>query len=196
MKWVLRISGIFFVLLIIAVAVLFALGHRANAGQIHVSAELNASPEQLWPWLNASDKVKQWVSWLAEVRQDRPTTGVGTKQIWVMHDANNGGKPMEIEGTYTEYLPPTRLTVQVSSAGSFDGQQTYRIQNLGGGRTRLDIDGRYHYSQWFAELLEPLITPAAEKKLVEDVARLKSLVESSRAKTAMRIRKGDRWVSQ
>ncbi len=196
MKWVLRISGIFVALLIIAVAVLFALGHRANAGQIHVSTEINASAEQLWPWLNDSDKVKQWVSWLAEVRQDRPTTGVGTKQIWVMHDANNGGKPMEIEGTYTEYLPPTRLTVQVSSAGSFDGQQTYSVQNLGAGRTRLNIDGRYHYSQWFAELLEPLITPAAEKKLVEDVARLKSLVESGGTKTAMRIRKGDRWDSQ
>jgi len=196
MKWVLRISGIFVVLLIIGVAVLFVLGHRANAGQIHVSAELNASPDQLWPWLNDSDKVKQWVSWLAEVRQDRPTVGVGTKQIWVMHDANNAAKPMEIEGTYTEYVPPTRLTVQVSSAGSFDGHQTYRVENLSAGRTRLDIDGTYHYSQWFAELLDPLITPAAEKKLVEDVARLKSLVESSGAKTAKRLRKGDRWDSQ
>ena len=180
MIWLLRIGGIFVALLVIAVGVLFALGHRASAGQIHVSAEINASPEQLWPWLIESDKVKQWVSWLAEVRHDRPAAGVGTRQIWVMHDANNGGKPMEIEGIYTEYLPPTRLTVQVSSAGSFDGQQTYRVQNLGPGRTRLDIDGRYHYSQWFAELLEPLITPAAEQKLVGDVARLKSLVESAK----------------
>jgi len=178
MKWVLRIGGVFVALLIIAVAVLFALGHRATAGHIHVSAELNASPEQLWPWLNESDKVKQWISWLVEVRQDQPTTGTGTKQIWVMHDSNNGGKPMEIEGIYTEYLPPTRQTVQVSSAGSFDGQEAYRVQNLGAGKTRLDIDGSFHYSEWWAALLEPLITPAAEKKLRGDVARLKSLVES------------------
>jgi uncharacterized protein YndB with AHSA1/START domain len=182
MKWVLRIGGVFVALLIIAVAVLFALGHRANAGQIHVSAELNASPEQLWPWLNQSDKVKQWISWLVEVRQDQPTTGAGTKQIWVMHDSNNGGKPMEIEGTYTEYLPPTRQTVHVSSAGSFDGRETYRVESLGAGKTRLEIDGSFHYSEWWAELLEPLITPAAETKLRGDVARLKSLVESSGSK--------------
>jgi carbon monoxide dehydrogenase subunit G len=184
MKWVLRISGVFVALLVVAIAALFALGHRANAGQIHVSAELKASPEQLWPWLNESDKVKQWISWLVEVRQDRPATGVGTKQIWVMQDSNNGGKPMEIDGTFTEYLPPTRQTVQVSSAGTFDGQETYRVENLGAGKTRLDIDGSYHYSEWWAALLEPLITPAAEKKLRGDVARLKSLVEKERNGTA------------
>jgi uncharacterized protein YndB with AHSA1/START domain len=182
MKWALRIGGVFVALLIIAIAVLFALGHRASAGQIHVSAELNASPEQLWPWLNETDKVKQWISWLVEVRQDRPATGVGTKQIWVMHDSNDGGKPMEIEGIYTEYRPPTRQTVQVSAAGSFDGRETYRVENLGAGKTRLDIDGSYHYSEWWAALLEPLITPAAEKKLRGDVARLKSLVESNGTK--------------
>jgi hypothetical protein len=184
MKWVLRISGVFVALLILAVGVLFALGHRANAGHIHVSTELNASPEQLWPWLNDGDKVKQWISWLVEVRQDRPTTGAGTKQIWVMHDSNNGGKPMEIEGIYTEYLPPTRQTVQVSSAGSFDGQETYSVANLGAGKTRLQIDGSFHYSEWWAALLEPLITPAAETKLRGDVARLKLLVEKERNGTA------------
>jgi hypothetical protein len=66
----------------------------------------------------------------------------------------------------------------------FDGQQTYSVEDLGGGRARLDIDGRYNYSQWFAALLEPLITPAAEKKLVRDMARLKALVEKEKNGTA------------
>lgn len=184
MKWVLRIAGGFAALLIIAVAVLFALGHRADAGQVHVSAELNASPEQIWPWLNTSDKLKQWITWLVEIRQDQPLTRVGTKQVWVMRDSNNGGQLVEMEGTFTEYRPPSRESVHISSAGMFDGQQSYSIEDLGGGRARLDIDGRYHYSQWFAALLEPLITPAAEKKLRGDVARLKALVEKEKNGTA------------
>ena len=186
MKWILRIAGGFAALLIIAVAVLFALGHRANAGRVRVSAELNASPEQIWPWLNTSDKLKQWITWLVEIRQDQPGTRVGTKQVWVMRDENSGGQLVEMEGTFTEYQPPARESVHVTSAGMFDGQQTYSVEDLGGGRARLDIDGRYHYSQWFAALLEPLITPAAEKKLVRDMARLKSLVESEA------IQKGDK----
>jgi uncharacterized membrane protein len=186
MKWVLRIAVGFVSLAIVAVAVLFALGNRANAGRIHVSTELNASAEQLWPWLNDNDKVKQWVSWLVEIRQDQSKTGVGAKQVWVMRDENNGGQRMEIEGTVTDYQPPARRSVHLSSGGMFDGQQTYRVENISDGRTRLDIEGRYHYSQWFAALLEPLITPAAEKKLVRDVARLKELVESGASKTAAR----------
>jgi hypothetical protein len=163
MKWTLRIAGGFLALFVLAVAVLFALGHRANAGRVHVSADFNASAEQIWPWLSEGDKAKQWVSWLVEVRPVTSTkSGVGAKEVWVMRDENNGGQLMEIEGTCTEYERPTRLGVQLSSSGMFDGQQTYRLVNLGNGRTRLDIDGQFHFSQWFAALMEPVVTPAPQ----------------------------------
>jgi uncharacterized membrane protein len=184
MKWIPRIAGGFAALLVIAVVVLFALGHRANAGRVHVSTEISASAQQLWPWLNDRDKLKQWITWLVEVRQDQPSTRVGTKQVWVMRDENNRGQLMEMEGTFTEYQPPSRESVRLLSAGVFDGQQTYSIQDLGAGRTRLNIDGSYRYAQWFAALLEPLITPAAEKKLRGDVERLKALVEKEKNGTA------------
>jgi carbon monoxide dehydrogenase subunit G len=184
MKWILRIAGGFAALLVIALAALLALGHRANAGRVHVSTEINASAVELWPWLNDPDKQKQWITWLVEIRQDQPGVRVGTKQVWVMRDENNRGQLMEMEGTFTEYHPPLRESVRISSAGMFDGQQTYIIENLGAGGTRLTIDGSYRYAQWFAALMEPLITPAAEKKLRDDVARLKTLVEKEKNGTA------------
>jgi hypothetical protein len=101
-----------------------------------------------------------------------------------MRDENNRGQLMEIEGTFTEYQPPLRESVRISSAGMFDGQQTYIVENLGAGRARLNIDGTYRDAQWFAALMEPLITPAAEKKLRQDVARLKALVEKEKNGTA------------
>jgi hypothetical protein len=101
-----------------------------------------------------------------------------------MRDENNRGQLMEMEGTFTEYQPPLRESVRISSAGMFDGQQTYIVENLGAGRARLNIDGTYRYAQWFAALMEPLITPAAEKKLRQDVARLKALVEKEKNGTA------------
>lgn len=184
MKWMLRIAGGFAVLIVIAVIVLLALGRRANAGQVHVSTEINTPAERLWPWLSDRDKLKQWITWLVEVRQQQPNTRVGTKQVWVMRDDNNHDQLMETEGTFTEYQPPWRESVRISSAGMFDGQQTYIVENLGAGRTRLTIDGSYRYAQWFAALMEPLITPAAEKKLRGDVARLKTLVEKEKNGTA------------
>lgn len=178
MKWALRIVGGFLVVILLAVAVLFGAGYRAGAGRTHASAELNGSPDQLWPWLNEGEKLKQWVSWLVEVRGWEQGGGVGAKRVWMMKDENNGGMLMEIEGTCTEYAPPSRLTVQLKSGSDFDGQQTYLLTDLGNGRTRLDVDSNYHFSSSLARLMEPLITALAEKKLVGDVARLKGLVGS------------------
>lgn len=176
MKWALRIVGGLLIVILLAVAVLFIVGHRASAGRVHASAELNGSPDQLWPWLNDGEKLKQWVSWLVEVRGWEQGAGVGAKRVWVMKDENNGGMLMEIEGTCSEYAPPSRLTVQLKSGGDFDGQQAYRLTDLGNGRTRLDVDSNYHFSSSLARLMEPLITAAAAKKMVGDTARLKSLV--------------------
>ena len=44
--------------------------------------------------------------------------------------------------------------------------------------TRLEIDGDYHFTQWFASLMTPLIMPAAAKKMEGDIATLKKLVEN------------------
>ena len=182
MKWVKRIVIGLFVVILLAVAALYAAGHRANAGRVQCSAEINATPDQLWPWLNEGEKLKQWVSWLVEVR-GWDGTGVGARRVWVMRDENNGGALMEIDGRCTEYMPPTRLTVQLSSGNMFDGQQSYRLTGLGNGHTRLEVDAVYRFTPWFVRLMEPLITPEAEKKMVGDLARLKSLVEGQTEKT-------------
>ncbi|HTS28577.1 MAG TPA: SRPBCC family protein [Bryobacteraceae bacterium] len=178
MKWVVRIVGGLLLLNLLGVGVLFLMGHRAGAGRIHASAEMTGSPEQVWPWLNEGEKLKQWISWLVEVRGFDSNAGLGKKGVWVMKDENNGGTLMEIEGTCIDYAPPSLLTLQLSSGGEFDGKQSYRLTNLGSGRTRLDADSSYHFASAFARLMEPVISAAAEKKLAGDVARLKSLVES------------------
>jgi hypothetical protein len=94
----------------------------------------------------------------------------------MMKDENNGGQLMEIAGTFSQYEPPSKMTVQLSAPGGFDGTQAYRLTDLGNGRTRLEIDLDFHFTSALARLMEPLITPQAEKKMVSDLDHLKSLV--------------------
>ncbi len=49
------------------------------------------------------------------------------------------------------------------------------------GRTRLTLSAQSEYTGFLPRLFEPLITPAAQKKLEGDLARLKSLVEGEAA---------------
>jgi carbon monoxide dehydrogenase subunit G len=181
MKWVKRIAIVLAVLLIVPMAVLLVMDHRTNAGLAQASVEINASPDQLWPWLDDGERLKQWVSWLVDVKYPDPHSahGVGTKRIWILKDENNGGTLMQIASTFSEYAPPSRMTVQIAdSDGIFNGEESYQLVDLGGGRTRVEVEDRAHYMQWFANLMEPLITPEAEKKLVMDLNHLKQLVET------------------
>jgi uncharacterized protein YndB with AHSA1/START domain len=176
MKWLKWIFIVPVALLAIAFATLLVLSHLPGADKIHASVEIAASPQTIWPWLNEGDKLKQWVSWLAEVKQTEPRA-LGASQTWVMHDANNGGAPMSIASRCTEFTPPKRLGVTVNVPNAFDGSQTYAITDLGNNRSRLDIDGEYRFTQWFASLMTPLIMPAAAKKMEGDIATLKRLTE-------------------
>jgi uncharacterized protein YndB with AHSA1/START domain len=181
MKWLKRIAIVVAVLLIVPLVTLLALGHRAGAGKMQVAVEINAPPEQVWTWIDDNDRLKQWVSWLVEVKSPDPQKahGVGGTRILVMKDENNGGALIQIVGKCSEYQPPSRLTMQMADTeGMFDGQEAYQLVDLGNGRTRVEIHSSFHYGVWFANLMEPLITPQAEKKMVSDLARLKLLAES------------------
>ena len=180
MKWPQWVGIILVALVVIPVGVLLVLGHRAGAGKVHASVEMAGSPGQVWVWIDDSARLKQWVSWMVEVREANPPRhAVGSTFTWVLKDENNGGMLMMLQGRLKEYAPPARLTVAIASPEyQFAGEQTYRLTSLGNGRTRVDADAQYHYDQWFANLMEPLVTPAAEKKMVGDLARLKTLVES------------------
>jgi len=184
MKWILWIGGGLIGVIALACVVLLVLGHRANAGLTSVSADISASPAQVWQWLDEPGKLKQWISWVVEVRTPNPVaSGVGAKRVIVMKDENNGGMPMEVEGVYTKYQPPTEMDLAMSTPGAFEGTETYRLTDMGNGRTHFEAVGRYHYAIWMAQLFEPLITPAAQKKMDADASRLKSLVEAGASAT-------------
>lgn len=180
MKWFIRIAISVFALLVFGVVALWAAGHRSGAGKIHGSVEVSASPEKLWTWLSDGEKMRQWVSWTVEVRNTSPRfDAVGAKRVMVMKDENNGGELVRVEATCLEYSAPRQMRVALSSQEMFDGQQVYRLTDLGNGKTRLEVEGTFHFGMWLAQLMEPFITPAAQKKMDMDLAQLKTLAEKA-----------------
>jgi uncharacterized protein YndB with AHSA1/START domain len=177
LKW---IGIVVAALIVLPFVTLLILSQRANAGASHTEIEIAAAPEAVWPWLDEGARLKQWVSWLVEVREPQPVHhGVGAPMTWVMKDENNGGALMPMAGKFTEYNPPTHFKFSIGSPREmFEGEEAYTLVRLDNGHTRMAIDARYRYHQWFAALMEPLITPAADKKMRSDLAKLKSLIET------------------
>lgn len=182
MKWLKWIGIVIAALVILPVVTLFAMRYRHGAGETHASVEIAASPQTVWTWIDDGEKLKKWVSWTADVTYPdaQKAWSMGSSRVLVMRDENNGGMLMRITTKCSEYVQPSVMTVQMSDGeGMFEGDQTYKLTDLGNGRTRLDVSSHYRLNQWFANLMEPLVTPAAEKKMKMDVAHLKSLVEGS-----------------
>lgn len=177
-KWVVSIVGGF---LVLTIAGLLAFGLRPSARRVQGSVEINRPIAEIWPWMTEGEKLKQWISWLLEVRQHS-----ATRATWVMEDRNNNNQRMEIEGEITELHPPSYSKARLSATGAFTGTSEYRLTDLGGNRTKVEQAGEYYFEHWLAKLMEPLITPQANRKLEADLATLKQKVESAPGAAAAR----------
>jgi len=173
---------------VLCAAGLFTAGMRANAGRVHATIEVNAPAAETWKWVEEPARLEQWESGLAEVRGEpgAPAHGEGARRLLKIRDESDGGRLVEVESVCTAYAPPRLLAVRLSAEGEFESDQTYRLTDLGGARSRVDVEWRYRYHSPLARLMEPVTTSLAQKKMTADAARLKQLVDAAGLRVTMR----------
>jgi len=178
MKWIMIVLGSLVGLLVLCLVVLLAMGASADSNRMVYSVVIHRKPDAVWPWLYKPDKVKQWVTWLVDIREEgEGEPAVGQKAVWVMEDRNNNNARMEMTGTVTAVEPNRRMAVHLTAAEGFTGDATYLLTALPDGSTRLDTDSRYVFDNAFARLMTPLVMWQAKKKLASDQDHLRALVE-------------------
>lgn len=177
MKWLIRIVGGLVALVLLCVLGLWLAGMRPGAGETHSVVEIARPPEVVWAWVTTPDSLKQWVSWLDEVRLDTPgVSGVGARETWFMNDPNLKRR-VALQSEVIAYDAPRMVTVRLGAREAFSGEASFTLTPTATG-TRLETRGRWEYVEPFAKLMEPLITPEALKKERMDFATLKRLAEA------------------
>ena len=179
MQLIVRIVGALLAVLVVCALGLWIASNRRDAGRMRGSIEIERTPEEIFAWMNEPEKLKQWVGWLSDVRPDSstPREGIGHRETWIMDDPRMKQKVF-VPGTITLWEPPNQMGVHVEAPAMFDGDVFYKLTDLGNGRTKVEQDARFHYLDRFAALLEPMVTPEAMRKMVDDMHRLKSKVEA------------------
>jgi len=179
MKWVWRILFGIIAVVVLAVLGLWLGGFRKGAGINSATIDINRPPAQVWRYLTNDDLVKKWVSGLTEIRHLTPgVEGVGNRfEMTVVMDGERTDMEMEI----TAFVPNRQIGFKVKSIGhpsmGFTETGEYAIVEQDH-NTLLTLTGRSKYYPFWLQLMEPLVTPMAQKKLEGDLARLKSLVEA------------------
>lgn len=143
--------------------------HRNEA-----SIEIAAAPAEVFRWLAASERRCEWMGALTEsepLTEGSPEVGSRFRDVF-----EDLGRRVELEAEIVEIEPPRAMTVHLDSR-VFDATSSQRLEELEGGRTRLTAVIETEYKQRAARLAAPVVTRHAQRRLEQDLARLKELVE-------------------
>jgi uncharacterized protein YndB with AHSA1/START domain len=179
MKWVLRILIAIALLPFLAAAVLWLAGKRPNHGRNAAAVEIKRPAAQVFRYLMDDDLVKRWVGGLTEIKPVALYPGhVGDRirMVVVMGDERT-----DMEMLVTNFEANRRIAFTISSVGDskngFYEKSQYLLSEKDG-QTHLSLSGQSEYYGFLPSLMEPVITWEAQKKLQEDLERLKGLVEA------------------
>ncbi|HUK51653.1 MAG TPA: SRPBCC family protein [Candidatus Binatia bacterium] len=179
MKWLWRILGGTVVVVVVCIAGLWLAGMRSGHGHNAGSVVINRPAAQVWRYLSDDELTKKWLPSLSEIRHLTPgVTGAGEK---LLLKESYKGQVVEMMMTMTRVEPPRRMEFTLEGLGDpsngFMEKAQYVLEEKDG-KTQVTLSGDTEYYGRFVRLMEPLITPAADKKLGEDLLRLKSIVEA------------------
>lgn len=186
MKWVVRIGIIVIGMPSLAIGLLVAARFRPEHGHVFAETDINRPAPQVFAWISRPELIPKWVGSLTGMTLASPAPNggeVGKKFRMAQFDKIDNAT-MEMELTVTEFVPNERLGVEIDSLGDpvngFTETAEYRLSGEGA-RTHLTFDIHTAYRGKLPRALEPLVTPAARRKVQQDLTRLKSLVEAEPA---------------
>ena len=127
-------------------------------------------PDGVFPWLFEEDKVPQWTGSLDAYAVLGPLAPGGR----IRQTLEISGHKVDVEMELTRYEPPTGAESRFTMSG-LDVVTTYALSANGGG-TELTQTLEGNASGFKARMLVPVVQPRLEKKLTEDLERLRELL--------------------
>lgn len=137
------------------------------------AVEIDRPPADVFPHLIASERRLAWMGALSDSEQ--VTEGeprLGTRFRDVFEDA---GQRIEIDAEVVEWKPNERLATRLS-ADAFEATARQDLEEVDG-RTRLVTTIETDYKGRVARLMAGVLTRHTQRRLEEDLGRLKTIVE-------------------
>jgi carbon monoxide dehydrogenase subunit G len=135
------------------------------------SIDVPKPPAEVFPYLLEADKVPQWTSDLSTYEPAGPLDdGTEIRQV-----ISIGGSHITLNMTLERYEPPTGAIVAFSTNG-VDVVNTYAVEaNGNGSRVTQGLDAKA--SSFTARMLIPVVQGRLEKKVSDDLERLRALLD-------------------
>ena len=141
------------------------------------SIVIEATPQQVFHWLDDSQRLMEWLPNLVEnedVNVTENKVGSTFRQVYL-----EKGRRMEMTGVVTEYEANKRVACQIDG-DAFGLHVSHQLEDLGG-RTKLTQESQVRFKKFF-KILGPIMTPfmkkSSTKQLEDSFRKLKELAEA------------------
>ncbi|MBK8025330.1 MAG: SRPBCC family protein [Chloroflexi bacterium] len=140
---------------------------------------IDRSPSEVFTWLDDPQKARQWVPGLVDIQ---PITPGGSRAgAKARHVYRENGRTFETEEEMLIYEPNRHIKIRGRAAG-FEMTAEYQLSPTGAG-TLLRFESTLRFNNPVMRLLTPLLTRGADQRTVQDLQRLKALVEAGGSAT-------------
>jgi uncharacterized protein YndB with AHSA1/START domain len=185
MRFLTRIIQVSLAVALTLAVVLWFAARRGDRGLIEEEVTIARPAPAIFRWISSEDLVRRWVSDIIELRRadegasQQKVTGFKITQIIA-------GRRVEMTLRITRVVPNQELGLLVSSGDStsgFSGDANFKLI-AGDDYTRLVFTSHTEYVSLNDRIFEPALTFATQRKVHDDLAKLKLLMESEQDKPA------------
>ena len=138
------------------------------------AVEIDRPAADVFPYLVASEARLRWMGALTQseqVTEGEPGLGARYRDVFEDH-----GQRIELDAEVVEWEPNERLATRLRSR-AFEATARQRLDERDG-KTRVTTTIETEYTSLAARLMANVITRHAQKRLEEDLGRLKGIVEA------------------
>lgn len=185
MRFLFRIIQLAVAVALTAAVVLWFAARRGDRGMIEEEIMIARPAPAVFRWISSEELVRRWVSDVVELRQSGDAASQQKVTAFKMTQIV-AGRRVAMTLLITRVVLNRELSLQVSSAdsaGGFSGDANFKLIP-GDEYTRLVFTSHTQYASLGDRILEPALTFVTQKKIRDDLARLKLLMESEQGKPA------------
>ena len=143
--------------------------------------DIDAPPATVFKWIYEAERNKQWLPNLVDARLVHEEPGhIGNRfhQVYV-----ENGRRIEMDGIVIAFEQDRHLACEIK--GPFDLSVDYRLEDLGGGRTRVTQHSTLRFRGMFMKLIGTLLGPMMRKMAAKNsesaFGKLKQLAEADKS---------------
>lgn len=185
MRFLIRILQVVVALLLVAGAVLWFAARRGDRGFIEEEVTIARPAAAVFRWISSEDLARRWISDVIELQSTGAGGPHGAMSFRLIQLVN--GHRVDMNLRVVKVVPNQELALLCSSgdfvSGGFSGEANFKlIEN--GEYTRLVFNSHAQFVTLSDRIFEPVLTIAMQRKIRDDLARLKILAEAEAEKPA------------